>query len=336
MSFGSQFRPWGPLAWLLPRLSASKWSILGCISAEDRSLQTWRTLEEQESRKQTMMFEIHDEHPNDEHHSRFYARTETKILDSRQTFLKQGGIDNEIRRFYLADVYGQIINAAYDFVTRGGPNIIVDISSLPKRFFFPILKRVLNVGSAKNIIATYTVPEKYTDDQLAEDPAVKSYLPMFLPPYPEPDDHVSIVGLGYEPLGVKSVMDAENLELLFPFPSLPPGTRRNWAFVRELALKAPKNLHRVYVYDVSETFDRIMALTNGASRYAVLAPFGPKPMSLAMCLYAISAHDQGKHASVFYTQPRVYNPDYSTGVKIEGGVPKVLVYCVRLKGKNLY
>jgi hypothetical protein len=284
----------------------------------------------------TSMLEIHDEHPNDQRHSRFYGRTETKLAKRKDSFMANGGKEEQILRFFLSDFHGRIVEAADGFAADAGQNVIVDISSLPKRFFFPMIRRLLRAQSIKNLIATYAVPDHYSTQPLSEDHGPWMYLPTFLPPDPEPDDRVLIVGLGYEPLGLRQVLQGKDFRLLFPFPSLAPGIRRNWDFVRELIPLNPPAPQRVYIYDVSEIFDRIAALTDSGTRYAILAPYGPKTMSLAMCLYATSELTSQNPPAVYYTQPKVYNPDYAVGIKTEKGGPKVLAYCLRLAGRNLY
>ena len=83
--------------------------------------------------------------------------------------------------------------------------------------------------------------------------------------------------------------------------------------------------------DTSDAFDILMNMTGDGERRALMAPYGPKPISLAMCIYAI------KHkAPVYYTQPRAYHPEYSTGVSKVNSQPEIYAYCLRLEGKDLY
>ena len=65
----------------------------------------------------------------------------------------------------------------------------------------------------------------------------------------------------------------------------------------------------------------------------VFAPYGTKSMSLAMCLYACS---HPENTDVCYTQPKSYNPQYSTGISMVNGVPDTFAYCIRLDGKDFY
>jgi hypothetical protein len=56
---------------------------------------------------------------------------------------------------------------------------------------------------------------------------------------------------------------------------------------------------------VYRTLDRWRIEANGLT----LAPFGPKPHTLGMTLFAM------KHGcGLYYTQPKSYHPDYSKGI----------------------
>jgi hypothetical protein len=151
-----------------------------------------------------------------------------------------------------------------------------------------------------------------------------------------------IVGLGYEPLGLPQILrypefTQNRVLLLFPFPATPAGYLRNWEFVRNLDSEVGPNYNhepiRVNGYDVSTIFDLILRHTDQAKEPVVFAPYGTKPMSLAMCLYACS---HPENSSVYYTQPKSYNPRYSSGIKMVNGEPDTFAYCIRLDGKDLY
>jgi hypothetical protein len=124
------------------------------------------------------------------------------------------------------------------------------------------------------------------------------------------------------------------IRALFPFPPGPPGIQRSWRFINTLKKDYPevvKEPVRVDAHDVSDTFDFIHALSMGGKMRCEFGPFGPKPMSLAMCLFANLTN-----SVVRYTQPSIYHPEYTSGVKLIGGEPAISAYCVRLKGKDLY
>ena len=160
-----------------------------------------------------------------------------------------------------------------------------------------------------------------------------------------------IIGVGYQPLQIIEILShtrfgADRVKLLFPFPSIPPGFVENWKFVsrikkgwselRKSELPADAII-RVPTHDASIAFDQLIAHTNeGRALSVVLAPFGPKPISLAMCLLGIARRKEGIPTEIGYTQPRIYHPDYSSGVDTRNGIPAVTAYCLRLGGRDLF
>lgn len=99
----------------------------------------------------------------------------------------------------------------------------------------------------------------------------------------------------------------------------------------------PIEIVRVPTHDVSISFDRLLQHSAGGQAPSlVLAPFGPKSLSLAMCLLGIARMKAGGSTEIGYTQPSAYSPDYSTGIAIRDGAPVVTAYCLRLNGRDLY
>ncbi|WP_353163509.1 hypothetical protein [Salinisphaera shabanensis] len=148
-----------------------------------------------------------------------------------------------------------------------------------------------------------------------------------------------IVGVGFVPYGLPELLKHDykesNVALIFPFPPGPPQVQRNWEFVHEIEkivpLKDERAIKRINALDVPGCFDCIERLTNHGESLAVLAPYGPKPHALAMCLAAI------KHGyDVYYTQPRYYNSQYSTGVAENCGVDANYAYAIKLRGEKYY
>ena len=333
-----QFRPWGQISWVLDRLPKHEWDLIGSLSTQDRCLTTYEVLRARGVLGEVVLLQVLDVGSP-------YEDTRDAMLDDRrQIFLGLGGELEQIETHDLFERLERLLTSFRGFASRAGGNLMIDISCLSKRFFFPLVKLILASDRFQNIIAAYTIPMDYAHEPLVEDPEPWTNLPMFLPPYPEPEEKHLIVGLGYEPLGLPQLIQGEDLEavqlhLLFPFPATLPGVQKNWEFVRQLEPnlgKATRRPIRVNSYDVSEVYDRLLSLTNYGERYAILAPYGPKTMSLAMCLYAVSKKASAIPPAVHYTQPRIYNPRYSSGVKTIAGRPEVYAYCLRLAGVDLY
>jgi hypothetical protein len=256
----------------------------------------------------------------------------------RQEIRRIGDPTGGVQVHPLLDAHENIVSAVDKFLGLAGSDIIVDISCFPKRFFFPFLKRILAVQSIRNLVVTYTVPAEYYQGTLAEDHRSLAPLPLFgIEEFPEPKPQVAIISIGFVPLGISELVNPDQhgveFKLLFPFPPGPPNFQRNWRFVAQLEETLPLQSEplRVEAYNVPDTFDHIVEITSHGKRPAVFAPYGPKPISLAMCLFAIATG-----SPVYYTQPQTYHPQYSTGVKKINGSLLSYGYCLRINGRDLY
>ncbi len=230
------------------------------------------------------------------------------------------------------------------FLSVGSAKVLLDISSMPKRWFFPIVHRLMSDARVEILVVCYAVPERY-GDQLAENPDLIRMLPGF-PGNGGTEYDSAIVGIGFEPLGITSLftdLKFRKTRLLFPFPPGPPGVRRNWMFVKLIEemrenreIDPPDRVH-IHTPDCPQIFDAICTMTEQGLRSAALAPYGPKPMSLAMCLYSLAASKAGKAAvPVYYGQPRRYALDYSTGIRRGTSGADIQAYCLKLSGRDLY
>jgi hypothetical protein len=88
---------------------------------------------------------------------------------------------------------------------------------------------------------------------------------------------------------------------------------------------------RVSPDDISGAFDRIVSLAVASNLSPAFAPFGPKPLSAAICLFAAQ-----RGCAVYYPQPTVYHPHYSRGIRMIGGKPAVTAHWIKHRGKRLY
>ncbi len=329
---GSNFRPWGLLGWVLDKLPVPVWSVLACHGTEERSIAVWETLSLRRKVDKALFVRV-EAVP-----SRFTAPAEI-ALRSRMDTIRQIGLPSEgVRPLALFSTEADIVKTAEDFLAISGTNVLLDITALPKRMFFPFIKRILQSTQVENLLITYSIPASYAD-VLAEDHQTLQHLPLFgMNEFPEPTVKLAFVGVGFSSLGLPELLEPYkrdvNVQLLFPFPAGPPAFQRNWAFVGELKKRLPPNVNepiRVGAFDVPDVFEHICKLTESGKKCAIFAPYGPKTMSLAMCLYATQAG-----SVVFYTQPTVYNPEYSTGIKRIGLEPEAYAYCVRVGGRDLY
>lgn len=323
---GADFRPWGELSWLMSKHSKIRWNVIGCISFEERcyGLQSKLTKDDVD---QNLYFHIQPP-------SSYISDSQNeKLLANRKKLQECGVGDDEVIEVHLLESINTFVQPTQEFIANCNSNVILDISSFPKRFFFPLLKTLLK-NEIQNLLVTYTKAQSYSKSELSWDPSDWSHIPTFMSgSFREPEPELAIISVGFMPLGLPKLLtgnyqDAE-VRLIFPHPPGPPNYQRNWEFVRQIVDSYPSiavnEMLRVHALDTSDAFNRICDLTNGGARACILAPYGPKPISLAMALYAIN-----KGVPVYYTQPGFYSPEYSSGFR------ETYAYWIVRNGNALY
>ena len=217
-------------------------------------------------------------------------------------------------------------------------SVVLDITSFPKRFFFPILRTLADKNSkVRNLLVTYTSPFSYPpdDEPLYEDIEPWRVLPGFGGSGTSGAQWVVSVGFLVESLRMQVGGDPNaKMKLLIPFPAPLSALRRTWESVANLERDHNEGRFekfRVETLDMSAAFDRICQLAGSPEKPLAFAPFGPKPTSAAMCLYAMQ-----RNSSVHYPQPTIYHPEYSRGIQKNDPAAAVSTYWVKHEGENLY
>jgi hypothetical protein len=334
----SGYRPWGQLDWILPRAGVDHWSILGVLGTEERCTASFSSAKDLCTIESTLHLNILD--PSTEPQANFAARYD----ELRERLIRSGCDDGKFPEVPLMADIDTILEHVVAFLKDSTANVILDITSMPKWWFFPTLRFLLSDDRVENLIVTYTSALAY-DDQLSSDPAPLAPLPTFDDPPLRVSHDELIVSVGFAPLGLRDLYAGQfgRVRYLFPFPPGPPFFSRNWDFLRALETEVESRKlvserpWAIHGYDCPSVFEALRTFTNNGLRTAAFAPFGPKPMSLAMCLFALAAGAAGKApVHVFYTQPRRYAIDYSTGIRMRGIRPDIRAYCVRIAGRDLY
>lgn len=255
-----------------------------------------------------------------------------------------GGKSNELHVFSLLEPLKRLQKLVSTWTDgENGKNIILDVTCLPERFFFPMLRWLLASPKVENLLLTCMSPEKYTEEDLAYNPQDWAHIHTFgsTASLPVPSIKKVIVGAGFLPFNLPDWLKKDyngrdiQVSVLLPFPAAPKSVRRAWEFVRQIELdvnlRDERQLDRIDANDLSGCFDRINAITRNGTIPTAFAPYGPKAHSAAMCLHALRTN-----AEVFYTQPTFYHPEYTTGIKLKNGLPAGFSYAIRINGKSLY
>lgn len=212
----------------------------------------------------------------------------------------------------LLDLFSEFKNKVEDEYID---TVVLDISTMPKRFFCLLLKRFLITPFPRNLVITYTQPNSYPpeDTRLAEDIMPCSNLPGFSSPTEDGSDTM-VISVGLEEfnlLSLREVRPTQKLKILMSFPPDGSLSRRQWRVIRRITEDDTSKKYDIEVVptlDVEQVYFTLRYWEDDSSGL-VLAPFGPKTHSLGMTLFACKYE-----RSMYYTQPRSYNPDYSAGI----------------------
>jgi len=326
------YRPWGNIDWIIKNFPRStKWFFIGAISTEDRTIAAYNFLKENSN----IIIKSHFMVINDKQ-SRHTQVCKHKIATNRKRLSKY----DEESEFYLLYEYDNIIVDFAKTISHNHQNIIFDISCLPKRFFFPLLRRFQTDNNIENVIITNAIPLKYEHSQ----PLSESYgnwrtIPLFQDLSDEATKAIILFSVGHLPMGapgpIYDICNSKKLILYFPFPGHPHSLNPIWRLVYEIEKTIENSdsieIECVSACDTSEMFESMKRATNDGQTNAILAPYGPKPFSLAMALFAIKFNQP-----VYYTQPRIYHPDYSSGIQIKDGMPVINAYVTKCNAKSYY
>jgi hypothetical protein len=326
-------RPWGLINKVLARTSINQWDFVGAVSFEDRCIASYELSKKSQSNIASTFLLRVDDSP-----SRYTSLINDKTNRNVTEFINRGANERDILRLNLFSPIGTLFDNYKNFVENSTGNVLLDMSCLPKRMLFPILRMTMESGNINNVIVSYSVPEKYTQEQLAEDPQPITTFPgMGGSDIEGKEPEIIIVGLGYLQFDLAELKQQLSgnvpVRVLFPFPPGAPAYQRNWKLLLSLygeEDRVPEPI-RIDARDPSYAYDVLQDLTENGKLRAYILPFGPKPHSLAMALHSIKSGSE-----MMYTQPKVYHPDYSIGIKQIRGEHEVYGYCIRLNGTDIY
>lgn len=267
---------------------------------------------------------------------KYRDQNQVALEKRREVFTENGGdlsavseMDLMAELFQIQDFYRKAVNTS--------SSVVLDITSFPKRFFFLLLQTLMKSDQVKNLLVTYSSPEAYAEGALYEDFDAWKTMPGFGGEKTGRESLIVSIGFLVESLTgyLKNNPDHGKVKMLIPFPAPLDSLKRVWESVSKLDQERgnsnPFEKFRVEALDLSAAFDRIKSLASNSENPTAFAPFGPKPTSAAMCLYAIQ-----KGSAIYYPQPTVYHPEYSIGIRGNDPANAISAYWIKHEGENLY
>lgn len=331
------YRPWGELSWALGLSGPRRWRFFGCVAPEERSIHALIALHRMGLLGSVEMLRILDTCPAD-------PEAEGRMIGN--CLAKCAATELTVRPMDVA-LEAPLQNQAWKHILafEEDTSFCLDISSLPKRFFFQAIKAAIAAPKVRDFLILYSKPQSYAKGSLSSNHGDWATITGFGCEDPDNQNAAAsrlIVGAGFAVDGLHDHLAGRSggisVDVLIPFPAQPWHLiSRSWESARaiEEALDSDPNsrlsavkpsFHQVGALDTSTAFEKLFTLTRNAQTPATLAPLGPKPLSAAMCILA----SQSDHYPVYYAQPRTYALDYSTGYEV------TYAYWIKHDGINLY
>lgn len=316
----------------MPRIGARQWTTISCASFEPRSIALPAWIANAKVANEHFVLRIQD--PINKYTTEVESRTDSAQEAIRGLLAPEVNIRTE-KLDAEPTSWNQL---AIDACSGGNKSIILDITSMPKRVFLFLTKRILSFSHVRDFVVTYTRAESYKEGLLTENAEPADALPGFGRIIKPDSSATLVVGVGYTATNIGDLLQqarGSEVKFIFPFPPGSPAFRRSWNLlhnlIRDVQVIKPE-IERVHAMDMFRALDLITAMGQRASGPVDLIPLGPKPHTLAMAL----AHRRiGDKAEILYSQPRVYHPDYSSGIaKNRYGRSDIQAYCLRREHKD--
>jgi hypothetical protein len=325
--------PWGPLEWLLEKTDAQAWHLITSASFEERCIGVTQWLRLMKVKVNSSVL-LKIENPQSDQWV-----DGKRIVEENFGFMRtvlSGAFHTTVETPLLAQP-GQTIRLGA-INPENFESVILDISTMPKRFFMFAFKQLMNSARVRDLIITYAQAREYPETALCMNALPPAALQGYGRVSSGNGDTRMIVGVGYMPLSVEELLEQAKhtkLDFLFPFPPASPAFRRNWSLLSMLMPDdIPRNteIHRIHSMDAFEVARRVQAW--GTNTCLDLIPLGPKPHALGMAMAHLRLNET---AEIIYSQPQAYSPYYSKGiVRDEKDRPKVTGYYLKRKGRPLF
>jgi hypothetical protein len=305
--------PWGSLPNIESKFLRDREIVLvGCVSFEERCRAVPEFLSDCKSIHLVEVTDPPDAFPDYSFEIGERTNLNWESIDKAGiSFVKHAG-DLVVTEDRLLDILSDFGRS----ITTKDTTVVLDITAFPKRYFCFLIKRLVNQSTFRNVVVTYTEPgpNGYTSKHLAEDPRSCEALPGYSS-LPTSTETTLVVSVGFESLIIKPLLEGyagekKRIKMLLAFPPNGINNRRQWNTLRQVVSDTQEiqgNTEVIAAWDAEQVYRTLQQWAEDSDGLT-LAPFGPKPHTLGMALFAVH-HDSG----LYYTQPKSYHPDYSHG-----------------------
>lgn len=287
------YRPWGKIKWLLNRYrSPMNWVFCGCLSTEMRTLTALNyILHESSLKSRHTLSACHLLQINDPE-SRYTCEAQKRKTAFRSEVQKIFPAVSVSESDLFYQNWQKIIDYFDNIAQHNTKNIILDISCMPKRFFFPFIKRLHKYrDTISNLIVINTISESYPDAStvaISEDYEDGNNLPLFSGnsnTEEDVDDNKRyrnvLLGIGHLPMRVleqaEEIGSSSNVHLYFPFPSSVSSFEPTWNFAHKIEDQIPSTTGKIHITRISandapKQYSYLKRDTNNGEEYSIILP----------------------------------------------------------------
>jgi len=247
-----------------------------------------------------------------------YYRDQCSDLQNKNRLVIKNLLDKTRKTFIdgMLSKSDEVVGKIQNLIAGKESDIFFDISTVPTKIFFPIVKFLFkNINYDHKIYIIYTSVINYPH-WLSKDPEEVSYISGFVGSYSGGKKHIWIPILGFEGGLAKKVYENGSYVDICPvigFPSIM--IDRVLYANKDIIDKLQNGINDIRyspLYDPFEMYKTLKSIITGYGQedaHFTISPFGTKPQSLGCCVLAIE-----EDLSVMYAQPQTYNPKYSEGM----------------------
>ena len=319
-------KPWGHLDWILRWYPDREWTLISGVGFEPRCTAIFAHIRRTRVRLMRAVALRIDDPPN-EHTQQINAQADQNEREISGFFpaLELLRIGLFVRPEYWVDFVSTAVGS-------GSSSILLDVSTLPKRVFFFLLKLLIRDDSVRDLVVCYVAADGYREGLFVQDVLPPAALPGFGVTSSEYRDSAFVVSVGYVTFDLRAILQeagSPDVHFLMPFPPASPSFRRTWRYLKVLndALElANPSIERFGATDMFSVYEWLIGHIDPKKNTTML-PLGPKPHSVAM---ALAQMGHATCSEVVYPQPQTYHPDYTLATALElDGTTAITAYGIR-------
>jgi hypothetical protein len=300
---------------------------VGCISFEDRCLSSFKSIAPLLNKRNSFfIFDIEDDLSSDlfwKEKCQQKTRDNWEKMRQIQSRADVSGqtSENEFkissRKEDFLKIIDRIKKLRKNDSKQGGIRCFFDMTCIPSYFGMQILKSLLENNVIKDLFVLYTKPEGYDKGILKTSPrdaVTPEFLPFFKRNGLDNDKKRWLICLGFDHDSIRNAerirsesIGIEKIIGIIPFPGYKPEYSKRTILENKGLFFDKFDFRYVAADNPFRAYSLLKDLVSGNKNF-IFSTFGPKPISIGLCLAAMK-----EQIPILHVQAISYNPDFSFG-----------------------